>query len=141
MEKLTLSNSYKAIESWAYSKGYDVLLETDGADGVYFTCNQIVLNSRNHIEKRLYILLHECGHILINNNSFDRVFSLSLDTEAIMGGKKVSRKRRVAKLAEEIEAWKRGENLARRLGVKINEEKFDKIRSDAIMSYVEWAKD
>ena len=138
---MTFSDSYKTIESWGYSKGDEVLLETDGADGVYFTCNQIVLNSRNHIEKRLYILLHECGHILINNNSSDRVFSLSLDTEAIMGGKKVSRKRRVAKLAEEMEAWKRGENLASRLGIKINEKKFDKIRADSIMSYVEWAKD
>ena len=42
---------------------------------------------------------------------------------------------------EELEAWKRGEGLARRLGIKINEEKFDKVRSDAIMSYIEWARD
>jgi len=129
------------IESWLFEKDYEVLYETDGQDAVYFGCKQIILNSRNHIEKRLYILLHECGHILINSNSFDRVFSLSSETEAIMGGRKVSRKRRVAKLTEEIEAWKRGENLARRLGIEINEEKFDRIRANAIMSYIEWARD
>ena len=58
-----------------------------------------------------------------------------------MGGRRVSRERRVAKITEELEAWKRGERLARRLGIKINEEKFDKVRSDAIMSYIEWARD
>ena len=138
---MSLRDSYNIVEGWAHSKGYDVLLETDASDGVYFNCGQIVLNSRNHIEKRLYILLHECGHILINNNSMDRVFSLSQDTDAILGGRKVSRERRVAKLTEEIEAWKRGEALARRLGIKIDEKKFDRIRADAIMSYVEWARD
>ncbi len=138
---MSFLKSFELIESWLLEKEYDVLLETDGPDGVYFNCKQVVLNSRNHIEKRLYILLHECGHILIDNNSSDRIFSLSQQTEAIMGGRKVSRKRRVAKLTEEIEAWKRGESLARRLGIEIDEEKFDRVRADAIMSYVEWARD
>ena len=67
--KLKYMNSFRIVESWLCEKGYEVLLETDGEDAVYFDCSQIVINSRNHIEKRLYILLHECGHILINNNS------------------------------------------------------------------------
>ncbi len=138
---MSFIDSFRLVESWLLEKEYDVLLETDGPDGVYFNCKQVALNSRNHIEKRLYILLHECGHILIDNNSSDRMFSLSQQTEAIMGGRKHSRQRRVAKLTEEIEAWKRGESLARRLGIEINEEKFDRIRADAIMSYIEWAKD
>ena len=138
---MSFVDSFNVVESWLLEKDYEVLLETDGLDAVYFDCNQVILNSRNHIEKRLYILLHECGHILINNNSLDRTFSLSQKTEAIMGGRKVSRERRVAKLTEEIEAWKRGESLARRLGIEIDERKFDKVRADAIMSYIEWAKD
>ena len=138
---MSFSASFEIIESWLLDKGYSVCLETDAQDAVYFNCNQVVINSRNHAEKRLYILLHECGHILINNNLSDRVLSLSLETEAVMGGKRVSRKRRVAKVAEELEAWKRGERLAKRLGIKINEEKFDKARADAIMSYIEWARD
>jgi len=136
-----LSRDFEIVESWVFDKGYNVSLETDGQDAVYFSCNQIVINSRNHIEKRLYILLHECGHILINNSPSDRVLSLSMETEAIMGGRRVSRKRRIAKIAEELEAWKRGEKLARRLGIQINEDRFDKIRADAIMSYIEWARD
>ena len=56
-------------------------------------------------------------------------------------GQKVNRKKRVAVLSEEIEAWKRGELLAKRLGIEINSEKFDRVRADAIMSYVEWARD
>ena len=131
--------SFEIIEEWLDDKGYHVMLETDSSDGVYFNCKQVCLNSRNHIEKRLYILLHECGHILINDRRDDRIYSLSNDTEAVIG-KSVSKKRRVAVLTEEIEAWRRGERLAKRLAIKINEEKFDKIKTDAIISYVEWAR-
>jgi len=138
---MDFNKSFEVVELWLLEKGYDVLLETSGEDAVYFGCNVVIINSRKHIEKRLYTLLHECGHILINNNnSSDRVFSLSHDTDAVMG-RKVSRKRRIAKLAEEIEAWKRGESLAKRLSIRIDEDKFDKMRADAIMSYVEWARD
>ena len=137
---MTFKESFDILESWLESKGYFVSLETDAEDAVYYNCKQVSLNSRNHIEKRLYILLHECGHILIDNGKRDRLFSLSKTTEAIMG-KRESRKRRVAVLSEEVEAWKRGERLARRLGININAKKFDNIRADAIISYVEWARD
>ena len=128
------------VESWLASKDYELLYETGAQDGIYYSIRQIILNSRNHAEKRLYVLLHECGHLLINSTKRDRVFALSRSTEAVMGNK-TTRKRRVAVLSEEIEAWKRGERLAKRLGIDINEEKFDKIRADAIISYVEWARD
>tara|TARA_B100000700_G_scaffold236399_1_gene262281 strand:- start:335 stop:790 length:456 start_codon:yes stop_codon:yes gene_type:complete len=139
------SNAYfekciSTVESWLESKDYDLLYETGAADGIYYSVKQIVINSRNHAEKRLYVLLHECGHLLINSTKRDRVFALSRSTEAIMGNT-TTRKRRVAVISEEIEAWKRGERLAKRLGIEINEEKFDKIRADAIISYVEWARD
>jgi len=137
---MNFKRSFELAEYWLDDKGYQVLLETDAPDCVYFNFKQVYLNSRNHIEKRLYILLHECGHILIDNGSEDRLYSLSRETEAVVGDC-VSKKRRVAVLSEEIEAWKRGERLAKRLGISINEEKFDKIRTDSIMSYVEWARD
>jgi hypothetical protein len=137
---MNFKSYFGLVELWLYDKGYQVLLETDAQDCVYFNCKQIHINSRNHIEKRLYILLHECGHVLIDSGKVDRVYSLSRETEAIVG-ERVSKKRRVAVLSEEIEAWKRGERLAKRLGIKINEEKFDKIRTESIISYVEWAGD
>ena len=130
----------EAVELWLCSKDYEILYETDAQDGIYYCARQIVLNSRNHVEKRLYILLHECGHLLINSTKRDRVFALSRNTEAVMGNR-TTRKRRVAVLSEEIEAWKRGERLAKRLQLRINEDKFDKMRANAIMSYVEWASD
>ena len=137
---MTFKESFDILEYWLESKRYTLSLETGADDAVYYNCKHVVLNSRNHIEKRLYVLLHECGHVLIDNGKRDRLFSISKTTEAIMG-KKESRKRRVAVLSEEVEAWKRGERLARRLGIDINYEKFDKISADAIISYVEWAKD
>jgi hypothetical protein len=134
-----IKNSILILESWLYDKGFDIEYETDAADALYRDGKVVIINSRKHAEKRLYVLLHECGHVLINNAK-DRVYALSRETETVMG-KRVSRKRRVAVITEELEAWKRGEKLARRLGIEINEEKFDKIKADAIISYVEWARD
>jgi hypothetical protein len=137
---MSFQDYFRIVECWLYDKGYHIVLETDAQDCVYFGCKQVYLNSRNHIEKRLYILLHECGHILIDSCKVDRIYSLSRKTEAVVG-KRVSKKRRVAVISEEVEAWKRGERLARKLQIPVDEEKFDKIRTDAIMSYVEWARD
>lgn len=137
---MNFKSYFDLLELWLYNKGYHVVLETDAQDCVYFNCKQVYINSRNHIEKRLYILLHECGHILIDSCRRDRIYSLSRNTEAVIGNR-VSKKRRVAVISEEVEAWKRGERLAKKLQIPVNEEKFDKIRADAIMSYVEWAKD
>jgi len=131
--------SFDTVVCWLFDRGYVVNEYTGAEDSVYYESKEILINSRKHIESRFYTLLHECGHILINDNR-DRVFKLSRETSAIMGNKP-GRRRRIAVLSEEVEAWKRGERLAKRLNLEINEEKFDKARTDALISYVEWARD
>jgi len=137
---IDFKKSFEVVELWLYDRGYIVNQYTDAEDSVYYDAGEILINSRKHPESKFYTLLHECGHILINDNR-DRLFNLSRETQAIMGGPKHSRKKRVAVISEEIEAWKRGERLAKRLGLKINEDKFDRCRANAIMSYIEWARD
>ena len=134
----------KCIEKlrlWLNKKGYSLFFVTDVQDSVYYCSKEVFIDSRNHPEKRLYTLLHECGHILIDSSGRSRLHTQSQSVECVTMGKRVSRKKRVAVLSEEIEAWKRGESLARKLDININPDKFDKIRADAIMSYVEWARD
>ena len=128
------------LRLWLNRKGYSLFFETGIQDCVYYSSKEVFINSRNHPEKKLYTLLHECGHILIDSSGRDRLHTLSQEVELSMG-KKVNRKKRVAVLSEEIEAWKRGEALAKKLKIKINPDRFDKIRADAIISYVEWARD
>lgn len=109
-------------------------------DSVYYDSKEVFIDSRNHPEKKLYILLHECGHILIDSSGRNRIHTLSQSVERVRG-QRLRREKRVAVISEEIEAWKRGESLAKRLCIQINPDRFDKIMSDAIISYVEWARD
>ena len=138
MDKIDFQNQFLVLEDWLFNRGYVVTQFTDAHDSVSYATKEILINTRKHIESRFYTLLHECGHVLINDNR-DRLFELSRQTGAVVG-QKPSRSRRIAVLSEEVEAWKRGERLAKRLGLKIREEKFDRERTEALMSYVEWAK-
>jgi hypothetical protein len=127
---------FDCIIIWLNKRGYKVYMGSDAQDSVQYGPKRIYLNSRQHIQNRLYALLHECGHILVNDNR-DRVYKLSYQATG-EGRVRPSKQKRVAILAEEFEAWKRGERLAARLGVEINIEKYDQERTKAIMSYVEW---
>ena len=42
----------------------------------------------------------------------------------------------VSLVAEEIEAWKRGRRLANRLGLYINDKKFNNVMSECVMTYI-----
>ena len=46
---------------------------------------------------------------------------------------------RVSIVAEEIEAWKRGRRLAKKLGHRVDDKKFDKMISENVMTYIDWA--
>jgi hypothetical protein len=46
---------------------------------------------------------------------------------------------KIAKVQEEIEAWEVGKRLAKSLGLKINETKYEKIRAQCLSSYMNWA--
>ena len=128
---------FDRVVEWLDKRGYEVYIGTDVEDSVWYANKRIYINSRQHIQNRLYALLHECGHILVNDNR-DRVYELSYQATG-EGRVRPSKQKRVAILAEEFEAWKRGERLADRLGIEINTEKYDQERTRAIMSYIEWA--
>lgn len=129
------------LNVWLNSKGYKLSLETDAEDCVDFNTKTVHINSRNHPESRYYTLLHECGHILISQNSkrFDK--EMPMYARSNDGRSARSKAYRVSTVAEELEAWKRGRRLSYKLNHFINESKFDKQITDNVMSYIEWASD
>jgi len=139
LEKIDFDYQFQIVENWLFNRDYVITQFTGAEDSVCYNTREVLINTRKHVESRFYTLLHECGHILINDNR-DRLYKLSRETQAHWG-KKPARSRRIAVLSEEVEAWKRGERLAKKLGLKINERKFDTARTNALMSYVEWARD
>jgi len=132
---------YDEVCAWLKKKGYKVWAYTDADDSVSFTGKRVFINSRNHPETKYYTLLHECGHVLIDNDSdrFER--EMPMYARSMDGRRARSKAYRVSTVAEELEAWKRGRRLATRLGHTVDDDKYDKQITDNVMSYIEWAAD
>lgn len=136
MNKEAWDKQFSKLQGWANKKKYNVKCYTDADDRLDFETRLIHINSRQHAENRFYTLLHECGHLLISNSykQFQKdhpVYAFSSDIRASRG-----KAYQVSLVAEEIEAWKRGRRLAKRLGLYINDEKFDKVMSECVMTYI-----
>lgn len=137
-----MKNDFSKVSDHIFSKyGFKTILCPDTRGGVCdFINKEIIVSSSLGIEKRLYILLHETGHILIRWNwkKFEKEFSAHAGH---YDDGRISRSRnfRVSTIEEEFEAWKRGKRIAKKLSVEINNDKFDKFKCDCLMSYVNWA--
>ena len=137
--KIRLKRDFQKLTEWLDNQGFSLKLYTDAPDEVrWHPRKEVHINTRNGMEKRLHVFLHECGHILVCNNSYDRSIMLSSTTD---GRCTRGRAHAIARIGEEYEAWKRGERLANRLNITINAQKFDKFKTQCLMSYVNWASD
>ena len=54
------------------------------------------------------------------------------------GRKNKTDKYRISLIEEEFEAWKRGKRLAKRLGIQLDEARFEKHKAQCLMSYIHW---
>ena len=120
--------------------GYGVIQYTDAQDQVDLEGRVVHINSRCHPETRFYTLLHEFGHVDIYENAaqdFEADHPMYYRHNAVRTP--ASKAARVSIIAEEIEAWKRGRWLAREYELHIDDAKYDRHMTDALMSYVNWA--
>jgi len=130
---------FKEVSKWAGKYGVKVKLAW-GEDDCYEPSEKtITINSRQGPEIRYYTLLHECGHVLIANHwkDFDKEHPMYASSTDLRTAK--SKAFKVSIVAEELEAWKRGRRLSKKLGHKINDEKFDNLITENVMSYIKWA--
>tara|TARA_B100000131_G_scaffold252040_1_gene245774 strand:+ start:200 stop:607 length:408 start_codon:yes stop_codon:yes gene_type:complete len=123
-----------ALVDWLDNKGYYVDFDRSGDDSVDTSSKIVSINTTRTIETQLYILLHECGHVLIHNNEDVVKYR---DIQERFQERTVINK--VFTVMEEVEAWKRGKLLARRLGISIDEEKWNKDVTRALHKYIKWA--
>jgi hypothetical protein len=100
--------------------------------------NKVITLYQNRKQEILYyILLHEIGHAWMFECDFtyrDRYPELVRNP---LRYATVTYK--IAKVQQEIEAWEVGKKLARSLGIRINETKFEKIRAECLSTYMNWA--
>jgi hypothetical protein len=102
--------------------------------------NRIEISAKGSIESQLYILLHECGHYMIEQSATTRQQFFPngyLRIQEEVKGRNLIHK--VDVIAEEFEAWNRGLKLAHRLKIYLDREQFDKVKARSLQTYFRWA--
>jgi hypothetical protein len=128
-------DSLMVVCIWLFDKGYSVEFGKDGDDALYQESKFISIKNTRSQEGQLYTLLHECGHILVNESD-----SIVNGREEVLD--KYSSRSKINKIftiVEEVEAWKRGLRLAKKLGIAVNKEKWNRDMARALESYMKWA--
>jgi len=109
------------------------VVQKPGVDDVWYPMlNLIYINQNLKYRERLFSLLHEAGHSLIDNEIRQRnVLCFNKNTPHKIRSKKGF----VHTLNEEILAWNYGKEISRCLDFKIEYNKLEDYMTDCIMSY------
>jgi len=132
----------KRIVEWIKKKGYT--FELSDKDLYDPDERKIYVKKRLSKHHRLYAGLHECGHLLVQQNIFSYEKRYKTQVDGVMDGRKRSSLRyRIDFLKEEYDAWDRGFRLAKRLGIYVNKDNYYNYASKCLGSYCQWvvAKD
>lgn len=138
---LAAIDALEAVIGWCASRQVDVVFSRR-PNGLYEsgdekTRSRITLNGRLSPESQLFVLLHECGHHLIGDRKPNQRFGNGW--HAADGAAKRTLLHRVDIIDEELEAWHRGWNLAKRLRIKVNLGRYNEARARYVKTYLQWA--
>ena len=125
------------LVDWCSTKRLDVVFARR-ANGLYERDKRrITVNGRLAPESQLFVLMHECGHHLIGRPSPEERFGTGY--QAADPNVKRTTLHRVDVVDEELEAWARGLKLAKRLGVEVDLDRYNRTRSEYVKTYLKWA--
>ena len=130
----------KRLLEWIKKKGYSL---KDG-NGCLYDPNKktIFISKRLKSKNKLYSTLHECGHLLVQQNTFSYEKRYKSQVEGLFDKRKCRSVRwRVDFLKEEYDAWDRGYRLAKRLKIPINRERYYDYASECLATYCRWVID
>ena len=131
---------FEDLEKWLQKKDFSVIMQKGAEDIVSWETMTVTIDSNPQWESRYYALLHECGHILANESAEFLEYNYPCYVYEADGRKMKSDAYKVSVVGEEIEAWKLGRNLGDiTLNHFIDHNKFDKMMTECIMSYLYWA--
>jgi hypothetical protein len=115
------------VEAWCARRGVAVVHDAKTlGDSHWHPGSRTITVGRLAPRSRLYTLLHECGHVLIDSGA-QGYLTAFVEPE------------RVETVAEEIEAWNRGRRLAHRLRIRIDARAWRRLRAHCLASYMRWA--
>jgi spermidine synthase len=119
----------KVVDWISDTKGVDVILSDSTLFMGHFTRRISIHHNYDLNNNGLYALLHECGHVLqpatnIGCNAYKNIDDTDHPKEFMMG-----------QFLNELDAWNRGMEIAKKLKLKINEKQFEKEKSEALLTY------
>lgn len=134
-----------ALVDWFSNNGFTVVFGKKIKSLIDFDAREVYINSSSSHEDQLHTLLHEAGHFLTSKRKdYLKDYSHGYASAYVEDAqKRASLKRtdrnKVHILDEEQEAWKTGLKLAKRLGIPVRREEYEKDRTAAVMGYIGWA--
>ena len=127
------SKKLKVIKKWVKEQGFTI--QTDGKNEVDFGEYVVSINkNEKHVN---YSLLHECGHI-IGDKKINRTDNEILDKGYVDVNFARTKLYKYKKLQEEMIAWEEGYKLSKKLGIKINKNKYDLFAAKHFNTYVKY---
>ena len=140
LKKQAFESGICDLIEWAHKKGYSIDFDYCVQDELRPADKLITISTRQNEEKQLYSLLHECGHLILANNetSYEKKYPSSTKMAYFNSNKRLARspQYKVDILAEEIDAWRKGKDLAKRLDIWIDEENYYKTKSKCVYTYI-----
>jgi hypothetical protein len=120
---------------WAEDRDY--VVDIDGNNDCMCSESKIIELNANETdyEIKTYTLLHEAGHVLI----YGSPGTMNLLPAKRRDEKTLTIEEKTRVVLEEVEAWKRGYRLGKRLCIPINDKTWEIEQADALYKYMKWA--
>lgn len=140
MNKTKFNQNIKKIKKWAEGNNIKLVATTKEGNGSWCPKTKIIsYNSRLSLENRLFVILHECGHFLVERGLNSENTRYSIQNKAMVDKRhKFSQAYRIEILREEFDAWERGERLAKRLKLDVDLENYKKFSTKCVVTYCDW---
>ena len=129
------------IRGWLAKRGFELRV-AGRVDIVDYANLTVHVSTRQNARQRLHSALHECGHVDLFHARVKkrRVPYAGATFRRWTRNKRRSAGERLLVLEEEIEAWRRGDALGRRLGLRLASSKAQEAhRVRSLWTYVRWA--
>lgn len=141
-------DALEKLIAWLKRRGIKVTFEPESKGGLWFRNKRTIrINVRSRPREQYHILLHECGHIIVDLSTaahtegkyacgYEQVSDLKDPKQRKIN---VTFKHRIDVIAEEIDAWHAGKKLANRLDLVLDQDAYDSSRARALKTYVKWS--
>lgn len=128
---------FNTVLEYCQSNKIKVIFSNFDQDMCYPAVGLVCIRKSQNWKNRLFSLLHEIGHIEIfrNKENWAKDFTL-YSCENIDGRVQRSKKFQVSLIAEEIDAWRIGRQIAQDLGIFFDPAEYKAVMNECVFTYI-----